>query len=91
MSRTIKNVQWHRLERLATEDRVVDDRVVSFEVATEGLISLLIGTRGEMHLTPLFHMREGKRGQPIGMKGRRTRSRAREGAPSQIITGRGSR
>jgi len=67
--RTIKHIQWHGLDRFATEDRVVDNRVVSFEVATEGLIPLPIGTRGEMRLTHLFHMRDGKMAQEIGIEG----------------------
>jgi hypothetical protein len=48
---------------------VVDDRVVSFEVATEGFISLPIGTRGEVRLTHRFHMRDGKIAQEIGIEG----------------------
>jgi hypothetical protein len=48
---------------------VVDDSVVSFEVATEGFIPLPIGTRGEMRLTHLFHMRDGKIAQTIGIEG----------------------
>ena len=55
MFRAIKYVRWHGLDRFATEDRVVDDRVVSVEVATEGCIPLPIGTRGEMRLTHLFY------------------------------------
>jgi ketosteroid isomerase-like protein len=69
MFRAIKHVQWHCIDRFATEDRVVDDRVVSFEVATEGFIPLPIGTRGEMRLTHLFHMRDGKMAQAIGIEG----------------------
>jgi len=48
---------------------VVDDRVVSFEKATEGFIPLPIGTRCEMRLTHLFHMRDGKIAQEIGIEG----------------------
>jgi len=69
MFRAIKNVRWHGLDRFATEDRVVDDRVVSCEVATEGFIPLPIGTRGEMRLTHLSHMRDGKMAQAIGIEG----------------------
>jgi hypothetical protein len=54
--RTIKNIQWHCLDRFATADRVVDDSVITFEVAAEGFIPLPIGTRGEMRLTHLFHI-----------------------------------
>ena len=69
MFRVFKNVRWHCLDRFATEDRVVDDRVITFEVAAKGLIPLPIGTRGEMRLTHLFHMRDGKMAQAIGLEG----------------------
>jgi ketosteroid isomerase-like protein len=65
----IKNVRWRCLDRFATEDRVVDDSVVSFEVAAEGFIPLPVGTRGEMRLTHIFHMRDGKIAQEIGIEG----------------------
>lgn len=48
---------------------MVDDRVITFEVATEGFIPLPIGTRGEMRMTYLFHMRDGKMAQAIGIEG----------------------
>ncbi len=58
--RTIKNVQWRCLDRFATEDRVVDDSVLTFEVAAEGFMPLPVGTRCEMRLTHIFEMRDGK-------------------------------
>ena len=69
MFRVINNVRWHGLDRFAAEDRVVDDHVVSVEVASEGFIPLPIGTRGEMRLTHLVHMRDGKMAQAIGLEG----------------------
>ena len=42
--------------------------MVSGEVATKGFIPLPIGTRDEMRLTPLFHLREGKIAQAIGIE-----------------------
>jgi SnoaL-like domain len=66
--RAITNVRWHGLDRFATEVRVVDDRVVSFERATAGFIPLPSGTRGAMRLTHRFHMRDGKIAQEIGIK-----------------------
>jgi hypothetical protein len=67
--RTIKNIQWQCLDRFATADRVVDDRVLTCEVAADGMIPLPIRTRAEMRLTHLFHMREGKMTQEIGIEG----------------------
>ena len=55
----LKNVEFHSLDRFATEDRVVDDSIVTFEVAREGFIPLPLGTKGEMRLTHIFEMREG--------------------------------
>jgi ketosteroid isomerase-like protein len=67
--RTIKNIQWHCLDRFATEDRVVDDSVITFEVAAEGFIPLPVGTCCEMRLTHIFRMRNGKIAQEIGIEG----------------------
>ena len=67
--RAIKNIQWHGLDRFATEDRVVDDRVITCEVAADGVIPLPIGTRGELRLTHLVHMRDEKIAQEIGITG----------------------
>jgi ketosteroid isomerase-like protein len=66
---TLKNIQWHSLDRFATDDRVVDDSVITFEVATEGFIPFPVGTRCEMRLTHIFEMREGKISKEIGIEG----------------------
>jgi ketosteroid isomerase-like protein len=66
---TIKNIQWHCLDRFATEDRVVDDSVINFEVAAEGFMPLPVGTRCEMRLTHIFEMRDGKIAKEIGIEG----------------------
>jgi ketosteroid isomerase-like protein len=67
--RAIKHMEWRCLDRFATEDRVVDDSLVAFEVATEGFIPLPVGTRCEMRLTHIFHMRDGKIAKEIGIEG----------------------
>ena len=66
---TIKNIQWHCLDRFATEERVVDDSVITFEVGAEGFIPLPLGTRCEMRLTHIFEMRDGKIAKEIGIEG----------------------
>ena len=38
-------------------------------MAADGVIPLPIGTRGEMRLTPLVHMRDEKIAQEIGITG----------------------
>ena len=65
----LKDVEFHTLDRFATEDRVVDDSVVTFEVAREGFIPLPLGTKGEMRLTHIFEMRDGKISKEIGIEG----------------------
>lgn len=67
--RTIKNIQWRCLDRFATEERVVDDSIVTFEVGIEGFIPLPVGTRCEMRLTHIFEMRNGKISKEIGIEG----------------------
>jgi hypothetical protein len=69
MFTAITNVRWHGLDRLATEVRVVDDRVVSFAGATEGCITLPIGTRDAMRLAHLLPMRERKMAPAFGLEG----------------------
>ena len=65
----LKDVEFHILDRFATEDRVVDDSVVTFVVAREGFIPLPSGTKGEMRLTHIFEMRDGKISKEIGIEG----------------------
>jgi ketosteroid isomerase-like protein len=67
--RTIRNIQWRCLDRFATEERVVDDSIVTFEVGIEGFIPLPVGTRCEMRLTHIFEMRNGKISKEIGIEG----------------------
>ena len=65
----INEVEFHNLDRFATEDRVVDDSIVTFVVAREGFIPLPLGARGEMRLTHIFEMRDGKISKEIGIEG----------------------
>ena len=65
----LKDVEFHTLDRFATEDRVVDDSIVTFEVARDGFIPLPLGTKGEMRLSHIFEMRDGKISKEIGIEG----------------------
>ena len=65
----LQDVEFHTLDRFATEDRVVDDSIVTFEVARDGFIPLPLGTKGEMRLTHIFEMRDGKISKEIGIEG----------------------
>ena len=65
----LKNVEFHTKDRFATEDRVVDDSIVSFEVAREGFVPFPVGTKCQMRLTHIFEMRGGKISKEIGIEG----------------------
>ena len=65
----LTNVEFHTKDRFATEDRVVDDSIVSFVVAKEGFVPFPVGTKCEMRLTHIFEMRDGKISKEIGIEG----------------------
>jgi ketosteroid isomerase-like protein len=57
---SMRNVTFQPLQRIATEDRVVDDCTVTFEVAKDGYWHFPVGSKVEMRLVHIFEMREGK-------------------------------
>lgn len=57
---SMRDVKFQALQRFATEDRVVDDSVVTFEVAADGYWHFPAGSRIEMRLVHIFEMRDGK-------------------------------
>jgi ketosteroid isomerase-like protein len=57
---SMRNVVFTPLQRFATEDRVVDDSLVSFEVAQDGYWHFPVGSKIEMRLVHIFEMRDGK-------------------------------
>jgi ketosteroid isomerase-like protein len=55
------NVEFQPLQRFATEDRVVDDSIVTFEVVRDGYWQHFSkGQKIEMRLVHIFEMRDGK-------------------------------
>ena len=56
----LRDCDFHCRDRFATEDRVVDDSIFTFEVAKEGIMPLPVGTKAKMRLVHIFEMREGK-------------------------------
>ena len=64
-----KDVQFRTLDRFATEDRVVDDSVISLEITKTGFMPFPIGTKVEMRLTHIFEIRDGKISKEIGIEG----------------------
>ncbi|MDN5941936.1 MAG: nuclear transport factor 2 family protein [Nitrospira sp.] len=72
---TMRNVKFQFLQRFATEDRVVDDSLVTFEVVRDGCWQhFAAGQKIEMRLVHIFEMRDGliskeivfDMGRPIG-------------------------
>jgi len=57
---SMRNVKFEFIQRFATEDRVVDDSKVSFEVAQDGYWHFPAGSKVEMRLVHIFEMRDGK-------------------------------
>jgi hypothetical protein len=56
----MRNVGLQFLQRFATEDRVVDDSLVTFEIARAGYWPWPIDAKIEMRLVHIFEMRDGK-------------------------------
>lgn len=57
---SMRNVEFQPLQRFATEDRVVDDSLVTFEVVKDGYWHFPVGSRIEMRLVHIFEMRDGR-------------------------------
>lgn len=59
---SMADIELNPLDRFATEDRVVDDMLVRFTLTGDGLknLDLPIGSRVELRLVHIFHMRDGK-------------------------------
>ena len=71
----MRDVKFEPLQRFATEDRVVDDSLVTFEVVRDGLWPhFAAGQKIEMRLVHIFEMRDGliskeivfDMGRPVG-------------------------
>jgi ketosteroid isomerase-like protein len=57
---SMRDVEFQPLQRFATEDRVVDDSYVTFEVAVDGYWHFPVGSKIQMRLVHIFEMRDGK-------------------------------
>jgi ketosteroid isomerase-like protein len=57
---SVRNVRFEFLQRFATEDRVVDDSMVTFEIARTGYWPWALNEKIEMRLVHIFEMRDGK-------------------------------
>ena len=57
---SMKDVKFEFLQRFATEDRVVDDSIVTFEVVKDGYWHFPLASKIRMRLVHIFEMRDGK-------------------------------
>jgi ketosteroid isomerase-like protein len=57
---SMHDVRFELLQRFATEDRVVDDSLVTFEVIRGGYWHFPVGSKIEMRLVHIFEMRDGR-------------------------------
>ena len=57
---SIRDVEFQNLQRFATEDRVVDDSILTFVITQGGFLPLPVGQEVEMRLAHIFEMRDGK-------------------------------
>lgn len=65
---SIRDVGFRNLQRFATEDRVVDDSILTFVLTREGFLPLPVGQQVEMRLAHIFEMREGKISKEIAFE-----------------------
>jgi ketosteroid isomerase-like protein len=57
---SMRDVNFQFLQRFATEDRVVDDSIVTFKIARPGFWPWPVDTKIEMRLVHIFEMRGAK-------------------------------
>jgi hypothetical protein len=64
----LRDYDFNSRDRFATENRVVDDSIFTFEVAKEGVMPLPVGIKGKLRLVHIFEMREGKVSKELVME-----------------------
>jgi ketosteroid isomerase-like protein len=64
----IQDVEFRNLDRFATDDRVVDDSILTFTIAREGFLPFPVGQKVEMRLAHIFEMRDGKISKEIAFE-----------------------
>ena len=65
---SIRDVEFRNLQRFATEDRVVDDSILTFVITQEGFLPLPVGQEVEMRLAHIFEMRNGQISKEIAFE-----------------------
>ena len=64
----LKNWDFQCLDRFATENRVVDESIFTFEVKKDGIMPLPVGTRAKLTLVHVFKMRDCKVSRELVME-----------------------
>ena len=64
----LKNWDFQCLDRFATENRVVDESIFTFEVKKDGIMALPVGTRAKLTLVHIFKMRDCKVSRELVME-----------------------
>jgi hypothetical protein len=64
----LKNWDFQCLDRFATENRVVDESIFTFEVKKDGIMPLPVGTRAKLTLVHIFKMRDCKVSRELVME-----------------------
>ena len=64
----LKNWDFQCLDRFATQDRVVDESIFTFEVKKDGIMPLPVGTRAKLTLVHIFKMRDCKVSRELVME-----------------------
>ena len=70
MFASIADVDLQKLQRFATEDRVVDDSIVTFTLTGDGYANLpvTLGSRVQVRLVHIFELRAGKISKETGFE-----------------------
>ena len=70
MFASAEGVQFRTLQRFATEDRVVDDSIVTLKLTGDGFknFPVPVGSDVEMRLVHIFEMRDGKISREIAFE-----------------------
>ena len=64
----LKNWDFQCLDRFATEDRVVDESIFTFQVKKDGIMPLPVGTRAKLTLVHIFKMSDGRVSRELVME-----------------------
>jgi ketosteroid isomerase-like protein len=65
---SVREVKFRNLQRFATDNRVVDDSILTFELIQDGFLPLPAGQKVEMRLAHIFEMRNGKISKEIAFE-----------------------